>query len=77
MLRIQQYRGNISEGAALLLQQHRRSAHHQDPPPVPDHDDEDAGSEEGLHRKPHFGEASVLVDALGEEKRNQSQILAF
>lgn len=52
---------------ALLLQQHRRSAHEGDPSPVPDHDDEDAGCEECLHGKPHFSEASVLMDALGGE----------
>lgn len=53
---------------ALLLQQHRRSAHEGDPSPVPDHDDEDAGCEECLHGKPHLGEASVLMDALGGER---------
>lgn len=62
----------------LLLQQHRRSAHEGDPSPVPDHDDEDARCEECLHGEPHFGEAPVLMDALGEErKHHQCQIFVL
>lgn len=62
----------------LLLQQHRRSAHEGDPSPVPDHDDEDAGCEECLHGKPHFGEASVLMDALeGQRKHIQCQLFVL
>ncbi len=68
---------DTDEGAALLLQQHRRSAHEGDPSPVPDHDDEDAGSEECLHGKPYFGEASVLMDALGGEKQDICVVHVF
>lgn len=51
-----------------LLQQNRSARHQRDPPPVPDHDDQNAGGEEGLHGKPHFCKASVLVDTLGRNK---------
>lgn len=62
---------------ALLFQQHGRSAHEGDPSPVPDHDDEDAGCEECLHGKPHFGEASVLMDALRRTKKYLSYACYF
>lgn len=62
---------------ALLLQQHRRSAHEGDPSPVPDHDDENAGCEECLHGKPHFSEASILMDALGGEKKSHQHQLFY
>lgn len=53
-----------------LLQQDRSACHQRDPPPVPDHDDQNAGGEEGFHGKPHFREASVLMDTL---RRNEEQ----
>lgn len=52
----------------LLFEKHWGSGHHVDPPPIPHHDDEDARREEGLHGKPHFGEASILVDSLGRDQ---------
>ena len=54
----------------LLLQKHWGSGHHGDPPPIPHHNDEDAGREEGLHGKPHLGEASILVDSLERSRHN-------
>lgn len=53
-----------------LLQQDRSACHQRDPPPVPDHDDQNAGGEEGFHGKPDFREASVLMDTL---RRNEVQ----
>lgn len=59
---------------SLLLQQDRRSGHQGDSPPVPDHDDEDAGGEEGLHGKPDLGEATVLVDSLEKKSSSWSHV---
>ena len=49
---------------SLLLQEDGRSAHEGDASPVPNHDDEDAGCEEGFHGEPNFCEASILMNAL-------------
>jgi len=49
---------------ALLFQQDGWPGHLGDSLPVPDHDNEDAGSEERLHGKPNLGEATVLMNAL-------------
>lgn len=60
-----------------LLQQDGSARHQRDPPPVPDHDDQNAGGEEGFHGKPHFCKASVLMDTLGRNKAERDSCTGF
>lgn len=61
----------------ILFQKDRRSRQDPNPVPVPNCSHWYPGTEHSFHADPHFGEASILVDALRRRRDIRCQSAKF